>query len=387
MSIYILSGARTPQGSFLGCLASVKAVNLGATAIKGCYDKSNIDQNNIDEVFMGNVVQAGVGQAPARQAAILSGLNESIPATTINKVCGSGMKSVTLGAQSILAGANDLVISGGMENMSLAPHLLSKLRTGNKFGESSIIDSLQSDGLVDAYGHLPMGNYAEECAQEFNFTREEQDNYAIESFKRSQNAIKEGFFSSEIVPVPVTDRKGNTKLVTEDEGPFKANFDKIPKLKPAFVKNGTITAANASTINDGGAAILLASKKFKSQARFKIVSMAQFSSTPSKFTTAPVAAMKKCFELSGISQSDIDIFEINEAFAVVPMAAIKVLNLNHQKVNIFGGGIGLGHPIGASGTRILVTLMNAMEIKNANLGMASICIGGGEALSMIIERT
>lgn len=382
---YILSGARTPSGSFLGSLSTVSAPKLGGVAIDGAINKAKVDSKDIEEVFMGQVVQAGAGQAPARQASLAAGLEESTPCTTVNKVCGSGLQTILLGAQAIQTGYRSLVVSGGMENMSLAPHLIPGFRTGVKFGGSEMKDSMQWDGLWDVYSDRPMGNCAEVCASEYKFTREQQDEYSIESFKRAQKASEEGLFKNEIAPVTVKTRKGEI-IVDSDEGPFKANFEKIPQLRPAFDKNGTITAANASTINDGAAALVLGGEKYKDQAEFKIRSFASHAQNPTWFTTAPVEAMKKCADNAGINFNEIDLFEINEAFAVVPMAAMKDLNLSHDKVNILGGAVSLGHPIGCSGSRIVVTLMNAMKVKNAKLGMASICIGGGEALAMIIER-
>ncbi len=385
MAVYILSGSRTPSGSFLGSLSSVTAPNLGAAAIKGALDKIGMGKEKVDEVFMGNVVQAGVGQAPARQATIFAGLPESTPATTVNKVCGSGLKTIIMGAQTILAGDNEVVVAGGMENMSLAPHLIPGSRNGFKFGETTLKDSMQWDGLTDAYAGIPMGNCAEECVKKYSFTREEQDEFSINSFKKAQKAMQDGTFKSEITPVVVKGRKGDV-TVEEDEGPMKANFEKMPKLRPAFVKDGTITAANASTINDGAAAVVLGGDAYKDQAKFKIVAHAMHAQNPTWFTTAPVEAMKKCADKAGISIHDIDLFEINEAFAVVPMAAMKELELPTDRVNIYGGGVSLGHPIGCSGTRIVVTLMSALENTKGRYGMASICIGGGEALAMIIER-
>lgn len=385
MSVYILGGARTPSGSFLGSLSSVGAPELGAAAIKAALERSNVKPEQVDEVYMGNVIQAGVGQAPARQASIAAGLPDSVPATTVNKVCGSGLKTILLGAQGIKSGDLEFAVCGGMENMSLAPHLLPSSRTGHKFGPTEMRDSMQWDGLRDVYSDRAMGNCAEVCAKEYSFSREQQDEFAINSFKRAQEAMKAGHFKKEITPVTVKGRKGDT-VVEEDEGPMKANFDKMPKLRPAFEKDGTITAANASTINDGAAAIVLGGEDSKDQAKFKIVSYAAHAQDPTWFTTAPVAAMKKCFEKSGLKKEDIDLFEINEAFAVVTLAALKELELDHSKVNIYGGGVSLGHPIGCSGTRIVVTLMNALENTGGKYGMASICIGGGEALSMIIER-
>jgi acetyl-CoA C-acetyltransferase len=384
MSVYILSGARTPSGSFMGALSSVSAPKLGAVAIEAALKKAEIDGSKVDEVFMGNVVSSGVGQAPARQAAIFAGLPESVPCSTINKVCGSGLKTIITGAQSILAGDNKLVVAGGMENMSLAPHLLMNSRNGIKFGEGNLKDSMQWDGLWDVYSNRPMGNCAEECAAKFS-SRSEQDAYSIESFKRAQAAIKDGIFNSEIAAVTIKGPKGDT-VVTTDEGPGKANFEKMPALKPAFDKNGSITAANASTINDGAAAIVLGGEEYKSQAKFKIVSYANHAQNPTWFTTAPAEAMKKALTKANLKLDQIDLFEINEAFAVVALAAMKELKLDHSKVNVYGGGVSLGHPIGCSGTRIVVTLMTAMENKKSKYGMASICIGGGEALALVLER-
>jgi acetyl-CoA C-acetyltransferase len=384
MSVYILSGARTPNGSFLGSLAQVSAPKLGAVAIEAALKKAEVDKNKVDEVFMGNVITSGVGQAPARQAAIFSGLSESVPCSTVNKVCGSGLKTIIMGAQSILAGDNQLVVAGGMENMSQSPHLLMNSRNGFKFGEAAMKDSMQWDGLWDVYSNQAMGNCAEEAAKKYS-NREEQDQFSIESFKRAQKAIADGVFKNEIAAVTIKGPKGDTVVAT-DEGPGKANFEKVPTLKPAFDKNGTITAANASTINDGAAAVVLGGEEYKSQAKFKILSYASHAQNPTWFTTAPVEAMKKAATKAHLNLGQIDLFEINEAFAIVPMAAMKELNIDHKKVNIYGGGVSLGHPIGCSGTRIVVTLMNAMENTKAKYGMASICIGGGEALAMIIER-
>ena len=385
MAVYILSGARTPSGTFMGPLSSVPAPKLGAVAIEAAITRAQVDKNKVDEVLMGNVIQAGVGQAPARQATIFAGLPETVPATTINKVCGSGLKTILMGAQAIKAGDASLVVAGGMENMSLAPHLLPSGRTGIKFGGGEIKDAMQWDGLWDVYSNRAMGNCAEECAKKYDFTREAQDNFSIESFKRAQKATEEGSFASEIAPVTVASRKGEV-VVDKDDGPFKADFSKIPNLRPAFEKDGTITAANASTINDGAAAVVLGGDEYKDKAKFKILGYAANAHNPTWFTTAPIEAMKKSLAIAGLKVDQIDLFEINEAFAVVPMAAIKELNLDYSKVNVFGGGVSLGHPIGCSGTRIVVTLMNAMEKKGAKYGLAAICIGGGEALSLVIER-
>lgn len=384
MSVYILSGARTPNGSFMGSLSGVSAPKLGAVAISAALKKAEISASNVDEVFMGNVVSAGVGQAPARQAAIYAGLPESVPCTTINKVCGSGLKTIITGAQTILAGDNKLVIAGGMENMSMAPHLLLNSRNGIKFGDATIKDAMTLDGLTDAYSNVAMGVCAEEAAKKYS-TRAEQDEFSIESFKRAQTAQKEGIFNSEIAAVTISGPKGDT-IVSIDEGPGKANFEKMPSLKPAFDKNGTITAANASTINDGAAAIVLGGEDYKSKAKFKIVSYASHAQNPTWFTTAPVEAINKALVKANLKLEQIDLFEINEAFAVVALAAMKELKLDHKKVNVYGGGVSLGHPIGCSGTRIVVTLMNAMENKKSKYGMAAICIGGGEALALVLER-
>ena len=384
MSVYILAGKRTPNGSFLGSLSNVPATKLGAIAIEAAISAANISKDAVNEVFMGNVVTAGVGQAPARQAAIFAGLPESVPCTTVNKVCGSGLKTIIMGAQTILAGDNELVIAGGMENMSLAPHLLMNSRNGFKFGEVPMKDSMQWDGLWDVYTNRAMGNCAEEAAAKYS-NREEQDQFAMESFKRAQGAIKNNIFKAEIAAVTIKNPKGEV-VVSEDEGPGKANFEKMSQLKPAFDKNGSITAANASTINDGAAAVVLGGEKYKDQAKFKIVSYASHAQNPTWFTTAPVEAMKKALKNAKLNLDQIDLFEINEAFAVVALAAMHELKLDHHKVNIYGGAVSLGHPIGCSGTRIVVTLMNAMENMKSKYGMASICIGGGEALALIIEK-
>ncbi len=385
MSVYILGGARTAIGSFMGTLSQVPATKLGAAAIEGALQKANIEKSKVDEVFMGNVITSGVGQAPARQATLFAGLSESVPATTVGKVCGSGLQAVILGARSIMTGDNQVVVAGGMENMSLAPHILLNSRNGFKFGAAEMKDSMQWDGLWDVYSNRAMGNCAEECTKKFNMTREEQDAFAIESFKRAQASAKDGVFKDEIVAVKVP-AKGGTVDILEDEGPFKANFEKMPSLKPAFEKDGTITAANASTINDGAAAVVLAGEAFASQAEFKILGFASHAQNPTWFTTAPVEAIHKSLKKAGLSLEQIDLFEVNEAFAAVTMAAMKECKIPQSKINVFGGAVALGHPIGASGARILVTLMNAMKKKNAKYGCTAICIGGGEALSLIVER-
>ena len=385
MAVYILGGARTAVGSFLGTLSQVPATKLGAAAIEGALQKANIEKNKVDEVFMGNVITSGVGQAPARQATLFAGLPESTPATTVGKVCGSGLQAIILGARSIMTGDNQVVVAGGMENMSLAPHVLMNSRNGFKFGATEMKDSMQWDGLWDVYSNRAMGNCAEECVKKYEMSREEQDAFAIESFKRAQASAKEGMFKDEIVAVKVP-AKGGTTDITEDEGPFKANFEKMPGLKPAFEKDGTITAANASTINDGAAAVVLAGDAFADKAEFKILGYASNAQNPTWFTTAPVEAMNKALKKAGLTMDQIDLFEINEAFAAVTMAAMKECKIPHNKVNVFGGAVAIGHPIGASGARIMVTLMNAMKKKKAKYGCAAICIGGGEALSLIIEK-
>ncbi len=385
MAVYILGGARTALGSFMGTLSTVPAPKLGAVAIEGALQKANIDKSKVDEVFMGNVVTSGVGQAPARQAMLAAGLPDSIPANTIGKVCGSGLQAIIFGARSIMTGDNQVVVAGGMENMSLAPHLLMNSRTGAKFGATEMKDSMQWDGLWDVYSNRAMGNCAEECTKKYNMSREEQDAFAKESFVRAQAATKEGVFKDEIVAVKVP-AKGGTVDVIDDEGPFKANFEKMPGLKPTFEKDGTITAANASTINDGAAAVVLGGDAFADKAEFKILGYASNAHNPTWFTTAPVEAINKSLKKANLTMEQIDLFEINEAFAAVTMAAMKECKISHSKVNVFGGAVALGHPIGASGARIVVTLMNAMRRKKAKYGCVAICIGGGEALSLIVEK-
>ncbi|MBF0364600.1 MAG: thiolase family protein [Oligoflexia bacterium] len=385
MAVYILSGSRTPIGSFMGKLATLSAPELAATAIKSALAKAEMASDKVEEVFMGEVLTAGVGQAPARQAAIYAKIPSHVPATTINKVCGSGLKSIIMGAQTIYHGDASVVVSGGMENMSLAPHFIPGSRLGLKFGGVEIKDTMQWDGLWDVYSNRTMGECAEECVRKLSLTREEQDQFAISSFKRAQEASRNGTFKNEIAEVTISDKKG-VQVIAEDEGPFKANFEKIPALKPVFEKNGTITAANASTINDGAAALVLAGENYHAQAKFKIVNFASHAEDPTWFTLAPVGAIKKCLQRANLSLGDIGVFEINEAFACVALAAMKELKLSHDNVNVYGGAIALGHPIGCSGSRIVVTLMNAMERRNVRYGMAAICIGGGEALAMVIEK-
>lgn len=383
--VYILSGARTPFGSFRGGLSTVAAPQLGAKAIEGALSKSQVEKEDIQSVLMGNVIQAGVGQAPARQASLFAGLSQNTPCVTINKVCGSGMETIISGSRLIQLKEADCVVAGGMENMSLAPHFIPASRQGMGYGDQALKDAMQNDGLWDVYSERPMGNCAEECVSKYSFTREEQDQYAISSFKRAQAASEKGFFQKEIVSVSVKQRKSEV-TVDADEGPFKAKFEKIPSLRPAFDKQGTITAANASTINDGAAALVIGGEKFRERAQFRIVAHSGHAHGPTFFTTAPIQAMQKCLNQTQMSWSDIDFFEINEAFAVVPMAAMKELELPHEKVNVNGGAISIGHPLGASGTRIVLSLMNTLNTEQKKYGMAGICLGGGEALALIIER-
>lgn len=387
--VYILSAARTPIGSFQGAYSEVPAPKLGATAIKAALERAGVNPDQVGEVIMGEVLTAGVGQAPARQAAIYAGVPASVPAMTINKVCGSGLKAVMLAADSIALGHIKVAVAGGQENMTLAPHLLEKSRGGFRMGNTELKDSMISDGLWDPYNNWHMGSAAELCVKENQFTREAQDAFAIESYKRAQKASDTGVFAKEIVAVEVAGRKGPT-LVEKDEEPFKTDFAKVPTLRPAFDKAGTITAANASKINDGAAALVLASESFvkangkKPMAR--IVAHATFAQDPKWFTTAPVGAIKLVCDKANVKVSDIDLFEINEAFAAVTMVAMKDLNIPHEKVNVNGGAVALGHPIGASGARVLTSLVHALVAQNKRYGLATLCIGGGEATALIVER-
>jgi acetyl-CoA C-acetyltransferase len=387
--VYIVSAARTPIGSFLGSLSSVSATDLGATAIKGAVERAGVSVENIDEVFMGNVLQAGVGQAPARQAALKAGLSNTVPSTTVNKVCASGMKSVMLGVQSILAGDNHIVVAGGMESMSQTPHYIDG-RNGMKFGNITMLDGITKDGLLDVYSKVPMGNCAELCAKEYNVTREDQDAFAVDSYKKSAEAWKNGNFTNEVVPVAVPQRKGEPVLVSEDEEYKNVFLDKIPTLRPAFDKEGTITAANASKLNDGASALVLASKeaieKFNLKPIAKIVAYADAAHAPEWFTTAPAKAVDKVLAKAELSKEDIHFWEFNEAFSVVGIANVKILGLDNNKVNVNGGAVALGHPLGNSGSRILVTLINVLKQRNAKFGGAAICNGGGGASAMIIEN-
>ena len=387
-SVYIVSARRTPIGSFQGGLAQTPAPQLGAIAIKAALQQAQVAPNAVNECIMGEVLTAGVGQAPARQAAIYAGLPTSVACMTVNKVCGSGLKSVMLGSDSIRLGHSDIVVAGGQENMSLAPHLLENSRFGYRMGPVTAADSMVKDGLWDPYNNFHMGNAAEFCVREYKVSRAEQDEFAVESYKRAQKATQDGSFSHEIVPVEVKAGK-STSTVTKDEEPERTKFDKIPQLKPAFEKDGAITAANASKINDGAAAIVLAGENKVKELGLKplarIVAYSTFSQDPKWFTTAPVGAMKKVFEQTKLKPSDIDFYEINEAFSVVTMVAMKELNLPHSKVNVHGGAVALGHPIGCSGARILTTLLYTLKKYGKRYGLASLCIGGGEAVAMIVE--
>lgn len=387
--VYIVSAVRTPLGAFGGVFAGIPATKLGATAIKGALDRIQLDGNLVNEVFMGSVLQANLGQAPARQAAKFAGLPDGVNCTTVNKVCASGMKAISLAAQSIMLGDNDIVIAGGMENMSAVPFYLDNNRWGAKYGHGQVIDGLAKDGLTDVYGNVPMGNCADMCAKEHNFTREAQDAFAIESYKRSAAAWSAGKFTDEIVPVEVKSKKGDI-LVAEDEEYKNVNFDKIPTLKPVFSKDGTVTAANASTMNDGAAALVLMSKEKAESLGLKplakIKSYADAEQAPEWFTTSPSLAVPKAVEKAGLKMSDIHYFELNEAFSVVGLANIKLMNLDASKVNVNGGAVSLGHPLGASGARIIVTLINVLKQNNAKYGAAGICNGGGGASALVIEN-
>jgi acetyl-CoA C-acetyltransferase len=388
--VVVVSAKRTPVGSFQGSLSTIPATKLGSVVINGILDETKIDLKEIDEVIMGCVLPAGQGQAPARQAALGAGLPNSVECMTINKVCGSGIKSVMLATQAIQVGDAEVIIAGGMENMSLAPYLLPKARSGYRMGNGQLIDSMVNDGLWDVYNNIHMGSCAEMCATERKYSREVQDTFAIESYKRAQTAQKNGSFDAEIIQVEVAQRKGDPIIINLDEEPGRTNFDKIPKLRPAFKKDGTVTAANASKINDGAAAILVISKdkakKLNLKPLVKIITQASAAQAPEWFTTAPSKAIAKALEKINLKAGDIDLWEINEAFAPVAMAAIDDFNLDVKKVNVNGGAIAIGHPIGASGARILTTLVHAMIKQNAKLGLATLCIGGGEASAIIVER-
>ena len=386
--VVIVSVARTPIGSFMGSLSKISAPKLGAIAIKGALDKINLNPELIDEVFMGNVVSAGVGQAPARQAAIFAGIPDTVPCTTINKVCSSGMKSVMLAAQSISLGDTEIVVAGGMENMSLIPHYLHG-RQGTKFGPTTLEDGMQKDGLVDVYEKVAMGVCADACATKYGFSREDQDAYAIQSYQRSSEAWKLGKFSDEIIPVEIPQRRGAPVLMTEDEEYKNVKMEKIPSLRAAFSKEGTVTAANASTINDGGAALILMSAEKAIELKLtpiaKIKSFADAAHEPKWFTTAPSKAIPKALSKANITIDDVDYFELNEAFSVVGLANMKILNLKNECVNVNGGAVSLGHPLGVSGARIIIALTSILKQNNAKIGAAGICNGGGGASAMVLE--
>lgn len=388
--IVILGAARTPIGSFLGTLSTVPAPKLGATAITAALSRAGVAPEQVEQVVMGNVLQAGIGQAPARQAGIFAGIPYGAGAVTIHKVCGSGLKSIMIAANDIRCGEYDVAVAGGMENMSLAPYLLPKGRTGYRMGNGQVVDHMVFDGLWDPYGDKHMGNCAETCARHFGFTREEQDEFSRISYERARKAAEDGTFAAEIVPVEVPGRKGAVTVVERDEEPFRADLAKMPKLRPAFEKDGTVTAANASKINDGASAVVVTTAEYAEEHGLKpiarIVAQTSVAQEPEWFTTAPIGAIRKVLDRAGMSLDDIDLFEINEAFAVVVMAAMKELGLPGEKVNVHGGAVALGHPIGASGARILTTLLNALERHGKRYGCAAICIGGGEAAAMIVER-
>lgn len=387
--VVIVSAVRTPIGSFMGSLSTITAPKLGAIAIKGALDKIKLDPKLVDEVLMGNVVQAGTGQAPARQAALYAGIPNTVPCTTINKVCASGMKAVMQAAQAIALGDANIIVAGGMENMSLIPHYV-HIRNGQKFGPTSLEDGMQKDGLVDAYDKNAMGVSADACASKYNFSREDQDNFAIQSYNRSEEAWKKGFFNDEVVPVEVPQRRGEPIIVSVDEEYTNVKTDKIPSLRPAFTKDGTVTAANASTINDGAAALILMSEDKAKELGLKplatIVSYADAAQEPEWFTTAPAKALPKALSKANISIEEVDFFEFNEAFSVVGLANMKLLGLTDKNVNVNGGAVSLGHPLGCSGARILVTLIHILTQQKAKIGAAAICNGGGGASAIIIER-
>lgn len=387
--VVIVSAARTPIGSFMGALSGIPAPKLGAIAIKGALEKINLDPSLVNEVLMGNVVQAGEGQAPARQAAIYAGIPDTVPCTTVNKVCASGMKAVMQGAQAIALGDAEIVVAGGMENMSLIPHYV-HMRKGTKFGPAGLTDGMQKDGLVDAYDENAMGVCADLCATEHNFSREEQDAFAIQSYKRSADAWASGKFANEVVPVSVPQRKGDPVVVSEDEEYKNVILEKVPALRPAFTKDGTVTAANASTINDGaGAVVLMSETKAKELGIYPlavITAHADAAQEPKWFTTAPAKALPKALAKAGITMEDVDFFEFNEAFSVVGLANMKLLGLTDKNVNVNGGAVSLGHPLGCSGVRILITLLNVLQQNDAKTGAAAICNGGGGASAIIVER-
>ncbi|GAB3225046.1 acetyl-CoA C-acyltransferase [Algoriphagus aestuariicola] len=388
--VYIVSAVRTPIGSFGGKLAGLSAIELGSIAIKGALAKSGVSPEAVNEVFMGNVISANLGQAPARQAAIGAGIGYQVPCTTINKVCASGMKAVMLAAQSVMLGINGLVVAGGMESMSNVPYYVPKARFGYKYGNAELTDGLVKDGLFEVYYKFPMGNCAENTAKELNISREEQDAYAIQSYKRSAEAWEKGMFKDEIVPVEMIGRKGETILIEEDEEFRNVVFEKIPSLKPVFDKNGTVTAANASTMNDGASALVLVSKEKAEELGLKpvakILGFADAATDPLWFTTAPALAIPKALKHAGVASDEVSYYEINEAFAAVALANQRELSLDNDRLNIFGGAVALGHPLGASGARIITTLNSVLHQKSGDIGVAGICNGGGGASAIVIEK-
>lgn len=388
--VFIVSAVRTPLGSFGGKLSSLTAVELGSIAIKGALQKAGVDPSEVEEVLMGNVISANLGQAPARQAAIGAGLGYNVPCTTINKVCASGMKAVMLAAQSIMTGQNDLVVAGGMESMSNVPYYIPKGRFGYKYGNAELVDGLVKDGLFEAYYKFPMGNCADNTAREMKISREEQDTYAIQSYTRSAEAWKSGAFKDEVIPVQIAGRKGETIIIDEDEEFKNVMFDKIPSLRPVFEKDGTVTAANASTMNDGASALVLASKEKVEELGLKPIAkirgFADAAQDPLWFTTAPAIAIPKAIKNAGLKADDIDFYEINEAFAAVAIANQRELHLDNDKLNVFGGAVSLGHPLGASGARIITTLCSVLDQKKGKVGVAGICNGGGGASAIVIEK-
>lgn len=388
--VFIVSAVRTPLGSFGGVFADISATQLGAIAIKGALEKAKVNPKNVNEVFMGNVCSANLGQAPARQAALSAGISNTVPCSTVNKVCSSGAKSIMFGAQSILLDQADIIVAGGMENMSSVPYYIPKARFGYKYGNSELIDGLHKDGLLDPYNEISMGVFADKTASKYDISREEQDAFALRSYENSALTTKNGFFSNEIIGVSVPQRRGEPILIVEDEEYKRVKFEKVSQLRPAFSKNGTVTAANASTINDGASALILASaealKKYNLKPVAKILSFADAAHEPQWFTTAPTIAAPKALKLAKITISDVDYFEVNEAFSVVPLAFNKILDVDINKVNVHGGAVSLGHPLGASGARIVTTLINVLQNRDAKVGCAAICNGGGGASSIVIER-
>lgn len=388
--VFIISAVRTPIGSFGGSLSGVSATSLGATAIRGALVKAVVPADQVNEVIMGNVVSANLGQAPARQAARFAGLPDSVPCTTLNKVCASGMKAITFGAQSVMLGINDIVVAGGMENMSQIPYYIPNARWGYKYGNTELIDGLAKDGLTDVYDQNAMGVFADRTAAKYGITREQQDAYAIDSYKRTAEATGNGYLASEIVPVEIPQKKGDPLRILDDEEYRKVVFDKIPGLRPAFTPDGTVTAANASTINDGATALILASESAVKRLGLKPIAVirgfADAEQAPEWFTTSPTVAAPKALKMAGLNIQDISYFEVNEAFSVVSLAFEKILEVNHEKNNIFGGAVSLGHPLGASGARIVTTLCNVLQQKDGKYGLAAICNGGGGASALVIER-